>query len=292
MIARVSIKGIWSAVGEDEQASKDLAQQKGIRSDVYRAIKKICDPKQVPSLKEFNSARSTLYAMHRTMTLAWDDKAGRMLPATMYFEYMQKIGEQKQRVIDNYEKFLNDIPGLKAKFQSDPETAGAYRAEDWPDVNELRDKVDIRVKISPVTDASDFRVQLGEGEVAKIKQQIQKDAWNQVAGGVGELIRELKECVLDSAQRLDKYGRKEATRFSDTAVTNVRNLVGTARKLNVLGDASINQILDEIEKGICSQDPQVLRDNCVVRDQTISSSNLIARKLASIESVLFEQAAA
>jgi hypothetical protein len=120
---KLSIKGIWSAVGEDEEASQEIAKQKGIRNDVYRAIKKICDPRQVPVLKEFNSARSTLYNLHRQMTLAWDDKAGRMLPQAIYFDYMTKIGEAKQRVIEKYDAFLAQLPAIEEV----PERSGYCR---------------------------------------------------------------------------------------------------------------------------------------------------------------------
>ena len=227
MIATLSVKGIWSAVGEDEEASQDIAKQKGIRSDVYRAIKKICDPKQVPSLKKFNSSRSALRNLHRQLTLAWEDKGGRMLPATAYFDYMAKIDSAKQKVVDDYEAFLMDIPALKNRFQTDPETAGAFRDEDWPDVEDLRAKVDIRVRITPLADAADFRVALGADEESKIKEQVSKDLFAKLASGLADLVGQVKKCVLDTQQRLAKYEvdnkGKSLHTFRDTAVTSARH---------------------------------------------------------------------
>jgi hypothetical protein len=294
MIARVSIKGIWSAVGEDTEASAALAKQKGIRDDVYRAIKKICDPKKIPSLKEFNAARSSLYTLHRQMTLAWDDKAGRMLPSTIYFDYMTKIGDAKQKVIDKYSVFLNDIPSIKAKFQTDPETAGAYREEDWPDVEDLRTKVDIRVRITPLADSSDFRVSLGAEEEAKIKEQVQKDLYSNLAGGLAELVGDIKKVVLDSKASIEGYeldtNGKTVKTFRDSAVTNVRRAVENARKLNVIGDPTLAGLLNDLDTAICQKDPQALRDNYIERQKTVGDVSMIARRLQNIESVLSQAA--
>lgn len=296
MLARVSVKGIWNAIAEDEQLTAEVAQRHGLRADLGRYMKKICDPKKVPSLKEFNGARSALYVIHRKMTLAWDDKAGRLLPQTQYFDYMNAISDAKQKVIEKYDAFLNDIPGLKAKFQADPETRGAYRDEDWPDVQQLRDKVNIRVHIQPLADASDFRVQLGTEEEKKIKEQISKDLYAKLAGGLAEMIGDLKECVLDSKQRfesyqLDGHGKTVKT-FKDTAVTNIRKMVDNARKLNVMGDSNLDRLLGEIDTLLCQKDPQVLRDNFMERQKTVANATEIAARLASIEAVLGQQAEA
>ena len=65
-----------------------------------------------------------------------------------------------------------------------------------------------------------------------------------------------------------------------------------ARKLNVIGDPTLTELLDEIEKSLCQKDPQVLRDNFIVRKQAVSDATAIAKKLASIENVLSQQAEA
>lgn len=295
MIARLSIRGIWSAVAEDVEASRELARQKGIRSDVYRAMKKICDPKNVPSLKAFNSSHAALYNLHRSLTLAWDDKGGRLLPVEMYFDYMTKIEEAKQRMIERYDVLLSEIPVLKQRFRLDPETAGAYRDEDWPDPAELRQKLDVRVRITPLADASDFRVRLGEEEEAKIKAQVTKDLYGQLAGALSDLIGNLKTCVLDTQQRLAAYetdaSGKVVRTFRDTAITNLRGMVANARKLNVLGDEGLDSLFAEIENSLCRHDPQTLRDNFVLRKQAVQSAGALAGRLAEIESVLTSVAA-
>jgi hypothetical protein len=160
----------------------------------------------------------------------------------------------------------------------------------------LRQKVDIRIRIQPLADTSDFRVQLGAEEEQRIKEQYSKDLGAKLAGALGELVSDLKKCVLDSKQRFESYATgkdgKVIHTFRDTAITNLREMIGDARKLNVLGDRTLNGLFDEIEQSLCSKDPQVLRDNFVERTKAVSSAGVIANKLASIESVLFQQAEA
>jgi hypothetical protein len=293
MIASLSIRGIWSAVAEDERVTAEVAQKHGVSAEVGRYMKKICDPKKVGTLKEFNSARSTLYNLHRTLTLAWDDKAGRMLPAAMYFDYMAKIGEAKQRMVEKYEAFLLEMPLLQARAQV--EMNGLYRAEDWPDPNELRQKVEVRVRITPLADASDFRVQLGAEEEAKIKEQVTRDLYTKLTGALGELVGNLKTCVLDTQERLAKYEvdaqGKTVHTFRDTAITNLREMVANARKLNVVGDPGLTALFDQIDGSLCRHEPQALRDNFVLRKQAVSDAGALAAQLGEIEKVLMAAAA-
>lgn len=295
MIASVSVQGIWTAVGEDKEASASLAKQKGIRQDVYRAIKRIVDPKMVPTLKTFNSERATLYDLHRRMTLAWNDKGGRMLPMGIYFDYQQKIGEAKQRVLDAYELFIQEIPALKLKFQTDPDTAGAYNEGDWPDPAELRERVSVRVRIEPLADAADYRVSLADDELTRLRQDYERDMQGKLAKALVELLGDVKKVVVDAKDRLNSYmgeDGKIARKFHDSAITNVREMIVNARKLNVLGDPNLNSLFDEIDNLICKRDPQDLRDNFFLRQQTVAHADTISRKLASIESMLSPMAEA
>jgi hypothetical protein len=294
MIATLSIKGIWSAAAEDESVTSEVARQHQVSEDLGRYLKRICDPRKIPTLKKFNSSRGALRILHRKMTLAWYDKGGRMLPSAAYFEYMNAIGAQKQRVIEDYDAFLNEIPTLKAKARV--EMNALFHEEDWPDVDELRAKVDIRVRITPLADAADFRVQLGADEEAKIKAQVSKDLFANLAGGLAELVGQVKTCVQDTHARLAKYevdgqGNTVHT-FRDTAITNLREIVADARKLNVIGDPTLTALLDEIDGSLCQKDPQTLRDNFVQRQQAVNDADAIAKKLANVESVLCMQAEA
>lgn len=296
MLAKLSIKGIWSAIAEDEGASRDLAQQKGIREDIYRAMKRICDPKKIPSLKKFQSSRSTLYNLHRTLTLPWDDRGTRMLSKDMYFDYMTKIGEAKDNMIADYEAFLLELPAIKARFQNDPETRGAYREEDWPEASELRLKVDVRARITPLADAADFRVKLGTEEEEKIRTQVSNDLFTSLAGALVELVGRLKNCVQDTMERLAAYEvdnkGKTLHTFRDTAITNLRELVALVPKLNPMGDTHLNALVKEIETLLCQHDPQTLRDNYVIRQQVVANAGEISRKLAAVEQFLMQSAEA
>ena len=293
MIAHLSIRGIWSAVAEDERVTAEVAKQHGVSSDIGRYLKKVCDPKKIASLKDFNAKRAALYNMHRAKTLAWDDKGGRLLPAPEYFNYMADIDTAKVAMMTAYEVFLNELPAIKAKFQTDPETAGLYRDEDWPDVNELRARVDVRVRIQPLADPNHFLVKLGDEVEANIKAGIQKDVFSKLSAGLGDLVGRLKDVVTDAQERMAGYQvnaeGKTVKTFRDSAITNVRDMVADARKLNVIGDPTLNTLLNEIEAQLCTKDPQALRDNFILRKKAVNDAGSLAAKLANIENVLCSQ---
>jgi len=290
MLVSLSIKGVWSAVAEDERISQEVAQRYAVSAEVGRYMKKICDPKKVPSLKKFNSTRNELYNLHRELTLPWDDHGTRLLPAAMYFDYMAKVQAAKTAMEEAYEEFLREIPALKAQARRD--LNGLFREEDWPEPDALRRRLSIRIKVMPMADANDFRVKLGAEEEAKIRQQVNQEVFQTLANSLLDLVRRLKTCVEDMHDRIGSYKTdspvtgKTIKRFTDSAVNNLREMVEIIPKLNVLGSPEIDSLVQEIRNSLCRYDAQDLRDNYLLRRQVVKGAGEVAKKLAAIESVL------
>jgi hypothetical protein len=284
MLASLSIRGIWTAVAEDERVTAEVAQRYQVESSVGRYMKRVCDPKKVPSLRKLNQARTDLYNIHRRLTLPWDDKGTRLLPAEMYFEYTRQVQEAKQAVLDAYEQFLYELPELKRQARID--LNGLFREEDWPEPETLRRRLEIRVKILPFPDENDFRVSLGDEEVKRIREQITQDIYQSVAVSVLELVQRLRSTVTDMYERISRYDSKESRSFKDTAVTNLRELLAIVPKLNVIGAPEINQICEELEQKLCQYDAQELRDNYLLRKKVLSESKAAMDRLAAVEQVL------
>ena len=88
------------------------------------------------------------------------------------------------------------------------------------------------------------------------------------------------DAVSHIVERLSEYNRgtKKKSRFHDTIIGNVTELVGLLPALNIVDDPKLEEIRRELEQKICTIDPHNLRNDAKLRDNTISvAKDLIDR---------------
>lgn len=287
MLVCLTIKGFWSAVIKDEQATNEVAAKYGANPNVGRYMKKLLDPKKIPALKKVNQDRSALRQFHYKLTLPWNDDGTRLLPAAMYFDYTSGITERTNALNGHYDEFLEALPTLREQAKRD--LNGLFREDDWPEAKDLKDRLSIRTKIFPLADASDFRCNLGAEHDALIKQEITANIYGKLTGGLCEVYTRLHACVQDMVERLEGYQvdaqGKVVKTFKDSAVNNLRELIDIVPKLNVMDDPTLTQIAESLRM-LVRNDAQKLRDDYVVRGQTVGAGKAIAAQLAKVTEIL------
>jgi hypothetical protein len=295
MLVSLSIQGMGMILSdvEDRQAGDTLAHQQGVNPEVIRVMKKLLDPKRVPEAKALVSARNALYTYFRQETLLWGERGVRALPSSKYFDLTAGIGERKAALEGAFESVLAIWPQLKA----DAKTAlnGMWREADWPDAETLRARFNVRVKVRPMVDASQFKALMGyDEEVATIREQIEKDVFTDLSAGLLDLFRQLRVYLADEESgfinRVGSYSvdaqGKVLNTFRDSAVGKLRELCSRVRGLNVVGDPTLNEIVEEIEAGVCKHTAEALRDDCVLRKSVVQNAQSAAAKLAAVEGIL------
>jgi len=293
MLVSLNIRGVWGAEVEDKEVGREVARDHQVSESVGRYMKKLLDPKSIPELRQVNSAVSELRVYFRENSLVWSDRGWRALPAAKYFEFTAGVQQRKDALAVAWEGLLSQYPALKEQARRD--LNGLFKDADWPDPEELRRRFNVRVKVQPLTDASQFKALIGhDEEVAAIREQIEKDLFTSLSAGLVDLFRQLRVFLDDEdtgfIARVGSYqpgaeGKRGKT-FRDSAVTKLRELCSRVRSLNVVGDPMLEEIVAEIESGVCKHNAEELRDNSVIRQQTVEQAESVAKKLAAVESIL------
>lgn len=117
-----------------------------------------------------------------------------------------------------------------------------YDPEDYPDSSTLREKFGIEMDILPVPTAQDFRVDVAESEINRIREEISRnvvlrqrkamdDAWSRVHD------------VVDTI-----YLRLSADKpvIRDSLIENARELTALLPGLNVIDDPAMTAVAKEI----------------------------------------------
>ncbi|MGH9438669.1 MAG: hypothetical protein ACRD22_12450 [Terriglobia bacterium] len=258
------------------EASEEIARQHGAQADTGR-YHKVLLPKA--ALAEIQEIVSEARQEHYFVTLPWDDKGYRVLPAAAYMAHTERMRALSQRFTPAVEVLVSQFSLLveEAKVR----LGGLFRAGDYPGSDELRSKFCFETKVMPLPDASDFRVALGEEEKERIKRQIAAAVEASLQVASRELWQRLYEAVSHLAERLQAYNVTDegvGHPFRDSVVTNLVKLVDILPKLNVTADAELERLAAQVRASLLV-DPQELRKSDSVRAETARTASAIAERM-------------
>ena len=262
MLVTLHIKG-WTGMKLDRDVSKHVDSEYESR-DGGKYNKYLIAKDEIKAIRKLQSeARNYLY----TNTLPWDNSGARLLPVTHYFEFIKEINKLKYSVKSAEDRFLNAYPHLKT--QAMLRLGKMYKASDYPSVQEVRNKYHFEVVIDTIAESKDIRFSLSEGEIKKIKNNINSRIQSRVESAVTHLWKRIMEAV---EHIVEKLGEKKSV-FRNTLMTNLTDLIDLLPKLNITDDPGLVAVRKELEELVV--DPDILRKNNEVRDEVLKK----ARKL-------------
>jgi len=277
MLVNLSIS-IWSARKYDGRISDKVAADHGADRSMGRYAKHLI-PRGL--LTAVNAANTALRDHHNLNTLAWGDDGTRILPAANYLGYQA----HQQTLEDGFGRAVRDFV---ASYPDYVETArkalnGLFNARDYPTPLQINGKFAVRRHFMPVARADDFRVQLDDAQVARIRAEIEARNAELVASANRDLWQRVREVTSRLVERLNAFqiDSKTGSRinpFRDSLIENIRSLLEIMPRLNITGDARIEQVRQELAEQVALHDPEALRANDVLRAEVVdAASGILAR---------------
>ena len=296
LLVALSINGIPGMEIEDKEIGREVARDHAVSETAGRYLKKLLDPKKISELRELNSAVSDLRQFFYANTMPWSERGWGAVTTAHYFEFTKGISARTTAVDTAFDKLMLRFPDLEQ--QAKVELNGMWKQDEWPDVEKLRRRYKVRVKVRPLVDATAVKVMLGvPEEIEKIKTQVQSDLYANLTGTLLDLFGRLRTFLTGDdntrglisklqEHELDAKGKQVGKSFRDSAILPLRALCEIVDKLNVMGDPTLTALNQEIRDSIANRDPQALRDNTVLRTETLTKAQELAKKLAGVESIL------
>ena len=270
MIVRLGISH-WTARKFDKGVTERVANEYAVDADVGR-YNKILIAKE--SIQEVTQAVSGARTFHYENTLPWDDGGGRILPAKNFLTYSKAMRKLKVKFDNAVQNFLDNYDEYREEARR--KLNGMFRESDYPGHREIKHKFDFSTDIEPVPSYKDFRVTLGDKELRKIQEQLEKRVAERVAAATKDLYVRLSEVVSRFA---DKLADKDAI-FRDSLVENVIELVNLMPKLNITDDPELERIRKETKDKICALAPGTLRQDEDARSKAAQDAKAILNKMS------------
>ena len=277
MLVSLSVS-IWSARKHDVRISDKVAAEHGADRSMGRYAKHLI-PRDL--LAAVTAANTALREHHNLNTLAWGDDGTRILPAANYLGYQA----QQQTLEDAFDRAVRDFVASYPAYVETARTAlnGLFDPRDYPAPAQINGKFAVRRHVLPVAQPDDFRVQLDDAQVARIRAEIEARNAELVANANRDLWQRVQEVTSRLVERLSAFQVDPKTGgrinpFRDSLIENIRALLEIMPRLNITGDARIEQVRQDLAGQVARHDPEALRANDVLRAEVVdAASGILAR---------------
>lgn len=223
----------WTNSIKDRKVSAEVERTHNAR-DAGRYNKTLVDKAYVDPLTSF---AGQIRAFHYTMTLPWGNNGDRLLPAKLFMEYSAQLRKLTSQYDDLVTDFLK-VYDTRLIQDARNRLGSMYNPEDYPPSAELRQKFGVRTDITPLSEGSDFRVDVSDAERDRIRGEIdaklaerqtkaQEDAWLRVKEAVSAVETRMLE---------------EKPVFRDTLITNVEEITKLLPGLNITNDPQVGEV--------------------------------------------------
>lgn len=275
MLALPSIS-VWTARRYDRKISEEVAKRHNVNVDrAGRYNKCLIDVKDALYTKITKIAGEGR-RWHEDHTLPWAQDGARILAVPMFEDYSIAMSGYRESFDHATEEFLRAYPKLHEAAKG--QLNGVYREDDYPDVDELRDKFGFRISIMPVPIASDFRVEDMDSEQI---DRVKKDISTEVTLAVTQAERERWERLFSVIQHAVVKLSEQKAIFRDSMIDNIKEACATLPKLALAEDADFDFVLEEAAKKLAVLDPQRLREDIDARADAAKKAHQIAKKMAA-----------
>jgi hypothetical protein len=270
----------WHAKAKDRKSGEDIAVANDAKSTAFEVRKHLLAGADT-MLKDIHKALDAARADHYRMTLPWtttgmEDNGrrtgARLLMNSLFFEYTEIMAKHKRDMNDKMGPFVAAYPGLIQQAQQ--QLGKRFNPMEYPPATDIRRHFGMDFDFQPVPKGEDFKglpaqqldalARKVNNNITKMAQNAMEDLWSRAIDVVGRM-----------AERLSSPDKA----FHDTLIGNARELSRLMEHLNLTSSPKIADMQAKISKHLCQHEPQVLRDNAVIRREVAAAARSIEKEL-------------
>ena len=221
------------------------------------------------------AARVRLY--HNKHTLPWADKGERMLPTALFLEYKQTMNGYERTFEMMCDNFFIEYPRLVAEAPT--ALQGLFKAEDYPDIEEVKRKFGFKRTVKPVPEAGDFRLDIPASDLEEMRTEFVDQQDKKLADAMREPWERLHKTLVGMSEKLtDVEGDDAKKRYHDTLITNPLELCELLTKLNVTNDPKLEEARRQVELTMLGANIESIKEDAGTRSELKSKVDNILKR--------------
>jgi hypothetical protein len=271
---------VWTARKLDRSTTSEVVASKNAAAkDAARVNKHLLAGRTELDVitQAVNRARQYVY----DSTAPWSDSGLRLLPNRNFMTFSAKMNEFDEEVAALVKSFVSIYPTLitaQAMALGD-----MFKRDDYPTANEIMTKFSFRVNYMPVPTSGDFRVDVGNEAQEELRRRLEELNSERIDHAMADVRKRLGEHLKRMSDRLTTdyiAGEAKSRRFHDSLVDGALELCDMCKTLNFTDDVELESARSTLEKLLVGVDPQDLRKNEPLRQDTKKAVDAILDKFS------------
>ena len=250
LLAKVKIT-IYTARIKDARAGQELEKFMGAEVGVGQYTKTLVS-KQLTN--RMNATVKQARRKFEEITLPWGDDGARLLPTEQWLPFNDTFELHQQEFWNTVEDFLRGYEEHRANKRR---LGKLYKDKDYPPVETVRKRFTFEVTYLPVPESGDLRVDLANGQLAKLKQAVDES----VKDELGYALRSVFYRIHDAVQKFhDQITSEDWVGVRPKTFEHMQALSKLLPSLNVSNDPKLAEVIKTLNEQIVAHDASDLRN--------------------------------
>ena len=241
----------WSARKLDRSTSYEVFDAKHADHDLGRFNKQII-PKRY--LKNIQQVTNKIRNYHYSNTLPWNHKGADLLPSRHYLKYTQRMGELQEKFNQAVDEFIQAYPTIIQQVKNN--LNDLYDTADYPRVDQIQNKFQMQITMTPVPDSGDFRIDINQKELDKLKANLDEQVAAANTAAEQELFSRLYSTIAKAVLTL----RVPKKIFRNTLILNISDQCEKIKTMNINDNQKLAVLADQIQEHTTNINIDDLRD--------------------------------
>ena len=278
MLAKLSISS-WGGMMLDREVTDSANEEYKASKDAGRYNKRLV-------ATSFFSGISTAHnggrKAHKVLTLPWDDDGTRILTTQAYITYTSKMKECRLKAEAEVKKALQPENVTAMIAEAKIRLGDMFNSDDYPSVDELKEKFNFEVEIDNMPEAGDFRAQISDEAVKGIVKDIERRTDQRIKKATDDVFLRVKETVQHMKDKLRDYESKNDGKgkiIRQSVIYNVHEVAQLLPYLNMTNDPRFDELSAELLADLTENSSEILSADAKLRAQTISKADKLLKKV-------------
>jgi hypothetical protein len=169
-------------------------------------------------------------------------------------KYTRDMGDLEAKFHKAVDEFLDNYPTIIQQVQNN--LNDWYDDTDYPNVDEIKRKFRMEIDMTPVPDSGDFRIDINQKELDKLKTRLDEQLDNAKHAAEQDLFSRLYTTLAKAVLTLRISGKI----FRNTLILNIEETAKQVPNLNVNDNKQLNSLADEINSYVKQIKIEALRN--------------------------------
>jgi len=242
----------WSGRKKDQKISTEVCVRANAEKDAGAWWTYLVPESE---LRPINSAYGRVYRRFCDLTAPWLDGGIRILPSDLFFKFREELGKLIAEHDKAVDKFLRERwPTIIVNHNK--RLGNLAHNTPLPSAADLKRKFYISQDILPIPEMSDFRVKMGDEELADVRQEVERSMNEMMVKAIQHVWDRLANLVGKVAETM---GQSDRT-FRNSLISNLKEFCELIPKFNLTDDVDLEAIRNQVVSTLVSLDPEDLRE--------------------------------